>query len=61
MTIEVSKSEKEFVEHLRRLSQSGRDYIMQKMCVVRTWEGFTTGWRKTDMEQTNGTTMENNP
>lgn len=40
MTIEVSKKEKQFVDDLRQLSNNGRDYVMQKIRVVKDWEKF---------------------
>ena len=43
MTMEVSTSEKEIVEGLRQLSQAGRDYVLQKIRVVKHWENFVSG------------------
>jgi len=41
--MEVSTSEKEIVEGLRQLSQAGRDYVLQKIRVVKHWERFVSG------------------
>lgn len=42
MTIEVSKNEKEFVDNLRQLSKPGREYIEQKIRIVKSWERFVS-------------------